>query len=180
MANEVSTADISKEDSSSISKSPAESDKSAAVESEDTSKEESPGNERDQSLQEDFSQKENTSDGASIKEETENETSERTTEKTADHTSTQSETPTIQDTAIAQDQEKAVSLVKEYLRDRNELIEDEDHFIQYDGTIKNYIIVRYSTLVSGHSSTNGRYAVNLNAGEVKDITAADDFNDLFK
>jgi hypothetical protein len=169
VSNEVSTADTSKEDPSSVSESTAESDKSAAVDSEDLSKEEA----------EESSQKENTSDEASIKDETENEITEDRNGKTSDHSSTPSEAPAIQDTATAKDQEKAVSLVKEYLRDRNELIEDEDHFVQYDGTIKNYIIVRYSTLVSGHSSTNGRYAVNLNADEVKDITAAADFNDLF-
>jgi hypothetical protein len=85
----------------------------------------------------------------------------------------------IQDTAAAEEKEKAVSLTKKYLGDRNELIQDEDHFVQYDGMINEYIIVRYSTLVSGHSSTNGRYAVDLTTGKVKDVTAGADFNKLF-
>jgi len=73
------------------------------------------------------------------------------------------------------DQEKAISLVKDYLRDKDALIEDENHFVGYDGEINSYIIVRYSTLVSGHTSTNGRYAVNLYSGEVVDVTANPDF-----
>ncbi|MGN8842560.1 hypothetical protein ACTNDN_07040 [Niallia sp. HCP3S3_B10] len=73
------------------------------------------------------------------------------------------------------DQEKAISLVKDYLRDKGALIEDENNFVGYDGEINSYIIVRYSTLVSGHTSTNGRYAVNLHSGELVDVTANPDF-----
>lgn len=69
------------------------------------------------------------------------------------------------------DKEKAISLVQDYLRDKGQLIEDDDHFVQYDGEINGYIIVRYSTLVSGHSSTNGRYAVNLTNEKVVDMDA---------
>lgn len=69
------------------------------------------------------------------------------------------------------DKEKAISLVKGYLSDRNELIEDEKNYVQYDGEINDYVIIRYSTLVSGHSSTNGRYAVDINSEEVVDIIA---------
>lgn len=69
------------------------------------------------------------------------------------------------------DQNKAVSLVKDYLKDEDNLIEDDDHFLQYDGEKNDYIIVRYSTMTSGHSSTNGRYAVDIDQEEVVDITS---------
>jgi len=67
-------------------------------------------------------------------------------------------------------QNRAVSLVKEYLREKNELEQDENHFVQFEEVRDHYYIVRYSTLVSGHSSTNGRYAVDINKGTVADIT----------
>jgi len=73
---------------------------------------------------------------------------------------------TIQETK----QNKAVSLVKDYIRDKNELIEDKNHFVLFDGVMNNYYIVRYSTLISGHSSTNGRYAVDINTGKIVDIS----------
>jgi len=76
----------------------------------------------------------------------------------------------IQTDTDKKDQEKAISLVKDYLRDQGELIEDEDHFVGYDGEFNGFIIVRYSTLVSGHSSTNGRYAVDLKSGKIVDVT----------
>ncbi|WP_018665417.1 hypothetical protein [Heyndrickxia acidiproducens] len=82
----------------------------------------------------------------------------------------------IQTNTDENDQKKAVSLVKDYLRSRNELIEDKNHFVQYDGVINHYIIVRYSTLVSGHSSTNGRYAVDIHNGKIEDITNNPNFN----
>ncbi|KIL43084.1 hypothetical protein [Jeotgalibacillus campisalis] len=81
----------------------------------------------------------------------------------------------IEDSATEEDQQKAVSLTQDYLRDRDALIEDENNFVQYDGTINQYVIVRYSSSVSGHSSTNGRYAVDLALGEVIDVTNAADF-----
>ncbi len=64
------------------------------------------------------------------------------------------------------DQQKAISLVKDYLRSKNELFEDENHFVEYDGQINDYIIVRYSTLLTDHSSTNGRYGVHIETGEI--------------
>ncbi|WEG13233.1 hypothetical protein PU629_02390 [Pullulanibacillus sp. KACC 23026] len=69
-------------------------------------------------------------------------------------------------------QNKAVSLVKDYLRDKNDLVQDKNHFVLFEETYNNYYIVRYSTLVSGHSSTNGRYAVDLSQGKVTDISDA--------
>jgi outer membrane murein-binding lipoprotein Lpp len=69
------------------------------------------------------------------------------------------------------DQKKAISLVRDYLRNTyDDFVEDEDHFLAYDGEINGQVIVRYATLVSGHTSTNGRYAVDLTSGEVKDFT----------
>jgi len=75
-------------------------------------------------------------------------------------------------------QNKAVSLVKDYLNDKNELVQDKNHFVQFEEMYNDYYIVRYSTLVSGHSSTNGRYAVDINSGEVIDITDATDLSFL--
>ncbi|WP_421383322.1 hypothetical protein ACOJQI_02760 [Bacillus salacetis] len=70
------------------------------------------------------------------------------------------------------DQKKAISLVRDYLRNTSDdFVEDEDHFLAYDGEINGQIIVRYATLFSGHTSTNGRYAVDITSGEVKDFTA---------
>ena len=86
---------------------------------------------------------------------------------------------TIQDTATTEEQHQAISLTKKYLRERNELIEDKNNFVEYDGTINDYILVRYSTLVSGHSSTNGRYAVDLIQKKVIDISSDTNFNNLF-
>lgn len=66
------------------------------------------------------------------------------------------------------DQEKAISLVSDYLRNRypNDVIEDKNHFLEYDGEIRGYIIVRWSTLVTDHTSTNGRYAVDINSSKI--------------
>ncbi|WP_462410524.1 LptM family lipoprotein [Neobacillus sp. Marseille-QA0830] len=75
-------------------------------------------------------------------------------------------------------QNKAVSLVKEYLRGKNELVEDKNHFVQFEETYNDYYIIRYSTLVSGHSSTNGRYGVDIDKGKVTDITDATDLTFL--
>lgn len=76
------------------------------------------------------------------------------------------------------DQKKAISLVREYMRNTyDDFIEDRDHFLAYDGEINGHIIVRYATLVLGHTSTNGRYAVNINNGKITDVTAnLDSFN----
>lgn len=52
----------------------------------------------------------------------------------------------------------------------DDFIEDKDHFLAYDGEIKGRVIVRYATLVSGHTSTNGRYAVDINSGKIKDFS----------
>ncbi|WP_052352925.1 hypothetical protein [Neobacillus dielmonensis] len=68
---------------------------------------------------------------------------------------------------------KAISLVKDYLRAKDDLVEDQNHFVQFEETYNRYYIVRYSTLVSGHTSTNGRYAVDLAKGKVIDLTDAD-------
>lgn len=95
-------------------------------------------------------------------------------QKNKDNSKTQSDN---QDTEIKidtpeKDQEKAISLVREYLRNKyDDFIEDKDNFLAYDGEIKDYIIVRDATLVSGHTSTNGRYAVDINSGEIADVTA---------
>lgn len=95
-------------------------------------------------------------------------------QKNKDNSRTQSDN---QDTEIKtdtpeKDQEKAISLVREYLRNKyDDFIEDKDNFLAYDGEIKDYIIVRDATLVSGHTSTNGRYAVDINSGEIADVTA---------
>ena len=86
---------------------------------------------------------------------------------------------TIEDTATEEDQKSAVRITEDYLREKNKLIEDTNTFVQYDGTIGDYILVRHSTLVDGHSSTNGRYAVELMSGEVTDVTNAEDFDQLF-
>ncbi len=75
-------------------------------------------------------------------------------------------------------QNKAVSLVKDYLRNQNDLVEDKNHFVEFEEVRNKYYIVRYSTLVSGHSSTNGRYAVDINNGKVIEITAATDLDAL--
>lgn len=75
-------------------------------------------------------------------------------------------------------QNKAASLVEDYLSDKNELVQDENHFVQYEEMYNDYYIVRYSTLVSGHSSTNGRYAVDINTGEVIDISSTTDYSVL--
>lgn len=75
-------------------------------------------------------------------------------------------------------QNEAVSLVEDYLSDKNELVQDENHFVQFEEMYHDYYMVRYSTLVSGHSSTNGRYAVDIKNGEVIEITAATDLNEL--
>lgn len=95
-------------------------------------------------------------------------------QRNKDNSRTQSDN---QDTEIKtdtpeKDQEKAISLVREYLRNKyDDFIEDKDNFLAYDGEIKDYIIVRDATLVSGHTSTNGRYAVDINSGEIADVTA---------
>lgn len=73
-------------------------------------------------------------------------------------------------------QKEAIALVRTYLKKNNKkYIEDQDHFLEYDGEIRGYVIVRYSTLISGHSSTNGRYAVDLNNDEIKDVTSKPEF-----
>ncbi|WP_205685494.1 hypothetical protein [Bacillus salacetis] len=70
------------------------------------------------------------------------------------------------------DQKKAISLVRDYLRNKyDDFIEDEDHFLAYDGEINGKVIVRYATILSDHTSTNGRYAVDISSGVVKDFTA---------
>ncbi|BCB04478.1 hypothetical protein [Bacillus sp. KH172YL63] len=63
-------------------------------------------------------------------------------------------------------QDKAVSIVKDYLRSKDELIEDKDHFVGYDGQINDYVIIRYSTLFSGRSATIGRYGVNIHTWNI--------------
>ncbi|MEN1968479.1 hypothetical protein WMZ97_10440 [Lentibacillus sp. N15] len=69
------------------------------------------------------------------------------------------------------DQKEAISLVRDYMRNTyDDFVEDKDHFLAYDGEIKGHVIVRYATLVSGHTSTNGRYAVDINSGEIKDFS----------
>jgi hypothetical protein len=68
-------------------------------------------------------------------------------------------------------QKKAISLVRDYLSNTNDdFVEDKDHFLAYDGEIKGRIIVRYATLVSGHTFTNGRYEVDINSGKINDFT----------
>ncbi|MBM7682823.1 hypothetical protein JOD43_003002 [Pullulanibacillus pueri] len=92
---------------------------------------------------------------------------------------TTSDEDTQNQAAIEEDhQNKAVSLVKDYLRHKNELEEDENHFVQFEETYNAYYIVRYSTLSSGHSSTNGRYAVDINKGKVIDISDTTDLDFL--
>lgn len=76
---------------------------------------------------------------------------------------------TIEDNATQEEKDKAVAIVTDYLKEKGELVEDKDHFVQYDGTFDTYVIVRYSTLVSGHSSTNGRYVVDLKTKKVQDF-----------
>ncbi|MFD2212287.1 hypothetical protein [Metabacillus endolithicus] len=138
-------------------------------------------NEEDE-LYKDSSYKESESTVSDVKESQEdtnlNENGDQEKEK-ENNSSTQSKNQQIHDSATAEEKQKAVSLVKSYLRDRGELEEDENHFVEYDGMINEYIIVRYSTLLSGHSSTNGRYAVDLMKDEVKDITSIDDLDKLF-
>ncbi|WP_449621736.1 hypothetical protein [Robertmurraya sp. Marseille-Q9965] len=73
---------------------------------------------------------------------------------------------------------EAVSLVEDYLNGKNELIQDENHFVLFEEKYNDYYIVRYSTLVSGHSSTNGRYAVDINNGEIIELTASTDLDSL--
>ncbi|WP_110928516.1 hypothetical protein [Bacillus massiliglaciei] len=109
---------------------------------------------------------------------TQNETSRGASEdepNTDNHHSTTQNEPQIKTDTDEKEKEKAISFVQAYLREKGELIEDENHFVQYDGEINGYIIVRYSTLADGHSSTNGRYAADLDSGEVTDITADPDF-----
>ncbi|WP_371069493.1 hypothetical protein [Sediminibacillus sp. JSM 1682029] len=107
----------------------------------------------------------------------ETELDERDAQMEVEDTDTQNdnENNQIQTDTDEKDQEKAISIVTDFLQDRNEWTESENDFLLYDGEIKGYIIVRYSTLVSGHSSTNGRYAVDLSSEEVVDITANPDF-----
>ncbi|WP_153465373.1 hypothetical protein [Sediminibacillus terrae] len=107
----------------------------------------------------------------------ETELDERDAQMEVEDTDTQNETDNnqIQTDTDEKDQEKAISFVTNFLRDRNKWTESENDFLLYDGEIKGYIIVRYSTLVSGHSSTNGRYAVDLSSEAVVDITANPDF-----
>ncbi|UGB28767.1 hypothetical protein [Metabacillus sp. B2-18] len=121
--------------------------------------------------EEDELNKENESTVSDVKEShEETKPNENGDQEKENNTSTQSENQQIHDSATADEKQKAVSLVKSYLRDRGELEEDENHFVEYDGMINEYIIVRYSTLLSGHSSTNGRYAVDLTKGEVESAT----------
>ncbi|MEQ2527767.1 hypothetical protein WMO40_13745 [Bacillaceae bacterium CLA-AA-H227] len=75
-------------------------------------------------------------------------------------------------------QNEAVSLVEDYLSNKNELVQDENHFVQFEEMYHDYYMVRYSTLVSGHSSTNGRYAVDIKNGNVIEITDAADLDEL--
>lgn len=94
-------------------------------------------------------------------------------QKNKDNSRTQSDNldTEIKTDTPEKDQEKAISLVRDYLRNKyDDFIEDRDHFLAYDGEIKGYIVVRYATLVSGHTSTNGRYAVNIKNGKTVDFT----------
>jgi len=136
-------------------------------------------NEEDE-LNKDFSYKESKSTVSDVKESQEDTNlNENGDQEKENNSNTQSKNQQIHDSATAEEKQKAVTLVKSYLRDRGELEEDENHFVEYDGMINEYIIVRYSTLLSGHSSTNGRYAVELTNGEVINVTSANDLDKLF-
>ncbi|MFD1363269.1 hypothetical protein [Lentibacillus salinarum] len=98
---------------------------------------------------------------------------EKIEQKNKDNSKTQSGTQGIEietDTP-EKNQKKAISLVRDYMRNTyDDFVEDKDHFLAYDGEIKGHVIVRYATLVSGHTSTNGRYAVDINSGKIKDFS----------
>ncbi|MGD6968729.1 hypothetical protein ACQCVP_20125 [Rossellomorea vietnamensis] len=99
---------------------------------------------------------------------------EKIKQKNKAHSNTQSgnEDSGIKTDTPEKDQKKAISLARDYLRNTyDDFVEDEDHFLAYDGEINGKVIVRYATLLSGHTSTNGRYAVDITSGEVKDFTA---------
>ncbi|MGD6804431.1 hypothetical protein [Rossellomorea aquimaris] len=99
---------------------------------------------------------------------------EKIKQKNKAHSNTQSgnEDSDIKTDTPEKDQKKAISLARDYLRNTyDDFVEDEDHFLAYDGEINGKVIVRYATLLSGHTSTNGRYAVDITNGEVKDFTA---------
>lgn len=98
----------------------------------------------------------------------------KTDQKNKDNTGTQrdNQDAEIRTDTPEKDQKKAISLVRDYLRNQYDgFIEDKDNFLAYDGEIKGYIIVRYATLLSGHTSTNGRYAVDMDGEKVADVTA---------
>ncbi|MEW4327744.1 hypothetical protein Q0N12_13820 [Rossellomorea marisflavi] len=131
---------------------------------------------------EESTSEENESDSAVTEDDREEEVNEETSaepsdeeEETVDLEDQENEeeatsTPqTIEDNATQEEKDKAVAIVTDYLKEKGELVEDKDHFVQYDGTFDTYVIVRYSTLVSGHSSTNGRYVVDLKTKKVQDF-----------
>ena len=155
--NKKSTTKPSENNSTSLSEPTSGSEKSSTDDSSDTSSE----------------NKQNENNVSKEKDDSETNISKKETDKETFQEKTNIDTK--QTNADENDQKKAISLVKDYLRDKKELVEDGNHFVEYDGESKNYIIVRYSTLVSGHSSTNGRYAVDINSGEIVDITANPDF-----
>ncbi len=77
------------------------------------------------------------------------------------------------------DQKKAISLVRDFMSNTyDDFVEDENNFLAYDGEIKGHVIIRYATLFSGHTSTNGRYAVDLQSGKIKGLS--DDIQDIEK
>jgi hypothetical protein len=98
---------------------------------------------------------------------------EKIVQKNKDNSKTQSGNQGIEietDTP-EKNQKKAISLVRDYLSNTNDdFVEDKDRFLAYDGEIQGRIIVRYATLVSGHTFTNGRYEVDINSGKIKDFT----------
>ncbi|WP_167751471.1 hypothetical protein [Lentibacillus salicampi] len=55
-------------------------------------------------------------------------------------------------------------------------MEDKEHFLAYDGEIQDCVIVRYATLISGHTSTNERYAVDINSGKINKFSG--DLHDI--
>jgi FtsZ-interacting cell division protein ZipA len=178
----VSNTDTTDKESTVESKSSSESENSHTEESNETSSKTNKNekSKADSVNEEDELNTESESNVSDVKESQEETNPNKNGDQVKENNSSiQSENQQIHDSATAEEKQKAVSLVKSYLRDRGQLEEDENHFVEYDGTINEYIIVRYSTLLSGHSSTNGRYAVDLTKGEVIDVTSANDFDKLF-
>ncbi|TMU87156.1 hypothetical protein FGG79_03195 [Bacillus sp. BHET2] len=148
----------------------------SSVDSKDSVQEDSSENEGDSAITSGVNESEISSDEDNASEDNMN--TDEDIEQNTETVSSPDSDLKVEDKATTKEKAKAESLVKEYLKEKDELIEDDNHFVNYDGTIKDYVIIWYSSLVSGHSSTNGRYIVDLKKGEVTEFHSPEDMRGI--